>query len=545
MVKTKRKSVQEEATAAPVLSLKERLAQRRKVEKIRKELITFTVVALLFCSVIGLVAGLAGGPKVGGGVTLALLCLSLSFKYPRQGLWFFLLYMPLGGTITYSLGNSPLLQLAKDGFYIPALFGVIQYCRREQLPLLIPKQMMAPLAIVLTFCILTLVFANGAQQLGPHGTDQPLAMGILGLKIFLGYVPLIVCSYYLIRDRKDLMTLMRLTVIVVLVCCGLAFIQYLMLKTGRCKGTQGVGSDLFKASLNARCFVGGSLLYSPEFNQIRLPGTFVAPWQWGWFLISAGFLAFAPAFNDPKPHWRTLGLASMAAAMMMAVLSGQRIALAIVPAAVALLLVLTGQIIYLKRFIPTAVGLSVLLGVLAVSNPQVLQERIDSFVSRWNASPPQEFIITQFEWSLNQQKGFFGNGLGRATNSARALGETRLIETYYPKVLYEIGPYGTFAFFVMVTSLTYATFKAFQSIRDTTLRPYAAALWLFVLFISYNTYYYPLDVDPVAVYYWFFAGVVLKIPEIQRQEKLEAAEKEKPLDKKKKKKGRLRRKGFG
>ncbi|MEO0844616.1 MAG: hypothetical protein AAF063_38015, partial [Cyanobacteria bacterium J06643_5] len=40
------------------------------------------------------------------------------------------------------------------------------------------------------------------------------------------------------------------------------------------------------------------------------------------------------------------------------------------------------------------------------------------------------------------------------------------------------------------------------------------------LFISYNTYYYPLDVDPVAVYYWFFAGVLFKIPEIDKQERL-------------------------
>jgi hypothetical protein len=36
--------------------------------------------------------------------------------------------------------------------------------------------------------------------------------------------------------------------------------------------------------------------------------------------------------------------------------------------------------------------------------------------------------------------------------------------------------------------------------------------------ISYNTYYYPLDVDPVAVYYWFFAGIALKLPELDRLE---------------------------
>ena len=40
-----------------------------------------------------------------------------------------------------------------------------------------------------------------------------------------------------------------------------------------------------------------------------------------------------------------------------------------------------------------------------------------------------------------------------------------------------------------------------------------------MLIISYNTYYYPLDVDPVTVYYWYFAGVLFKLPEIDREER--------------------------
>ncbi|HEY9601348.1 MAG TPA: hypothetical protein V6C85_07050, partial [Allocoleopsis sp.] len=61
------------------------------------------------------------------------------------------------------------------------------------------------------------------------------------------------------------------------------------------------------------------------------------------------------------------------------------------------------------------------------------------------------------------------------------------------------------------------------------------SFWVFVLFISYNTYYYPLDVDPVAVYYWFFAGVTLSLPEIDRQEReaLKLALENEPESKKK------------
>ncbi|HEY9644933.1 MAG TPA: hormogonium polysaccharide biosynthesis protein HpsL [Chroococcidiopsis sp.] len=536
MLKTKRKAtVPQEGDENQALSFKERLAKKKKAERLRKEIINFTIFAFGLAAIAGVLVGFGvGDPKAGIGTSLGLLYTSLSFKYPRYAMYGFLIYLPFGGTITYTLGNSPLLQLAKDGFYVPALFGVIQFCRREQLPILISKPLKLPLIILFIASLLTLIFVNGADQMGPHN-GQPLAMGILGLKVFIGYVPLMTCAYYFIRNRNDLLGLIRLNVILILTCCGLAFMQYLFLKTGRCQGTQfAEGEDLFKASLNARCLVGGALLYSPEHGQIRLPGTFVAPWQWGWYLISSAFLSFGPAFNDPKPHWRTLSLASLAAVFVLSVVSGQRIALALVPVSFVLLLILTGQIIQLKRFLPTAIGLGFLLTIVTLRNPEVLQERIASFQSRWNASPPTAFIEGQFRWAMRSGAGFLGNGLGTATNSARVFGETSLVETYYPKVLFETGLFGVLAFLLFVTVITYVTFKSYRSLRDLTLRNYAASFWVFVLFISYNTYYYPLDVDPVAVYYWFFAGVILRLPDIEREERQAAKEAEKPDTKKRK-----------
>jgi hypothetical protein len=304
--------------------------------------------------------------------------------------------------------------------------------------------------------------------------------------------------------------------VLILICCTLGFIQYFMLKTGRCKGTIGEGAALFKASLGSRCLVGGSLLYSEEQGVIRLPGTFVAPWQWGWYLISSAFFSFAIAFGDRIWYWRLAGMVAMAQTMAMAVLSGQRIALAIVPISYALLLVTTGQIVNLKRFIPIGIilGLAVFGAMLAY--PAVVQERVDSFVSRWNAAPPTDFIAQQFSF-VQDLSGVLGRGLGRATNSARALGDTKLIETYFPKIMYEIGPLGLLLFLVLVTTLTVLTFQAYRQVKDKNLRGIGAALWTFILFISYNTYYYPLDVDPVAVYYWFIAGLILKLPILDQQ----------------------------
>ncbi len=509
-------------TKASTLSLKEKLSQRRKLANARKEFTIVLTATIFFSALIGILIFPIAGLQAALAGMLGIICIVLSYKYPRQALWAFLIYMPFGGTVTYAIaGGNLLFQLAKDAFYIPSLLSTFQEWQRKRLPIVIPKEIKPALTFLLIVTFFTLFLVNGYQQItNKTAGELPFLLGVLGLKVLLGYIPLITCAYYLIRNKQDLLFLTRLHVVLAIICCGLAFIQYYFLATGRCEGTRNLtGELLFTTSLQARCFVGGSLLYTPQEGLIRLPGTFVAPWQWGWFLISNAFFTFATAFNDPSALiWRPLGLVGMAAVFIMSLVSGQRVALVMVPIVTLLLLIITGQIVKLKRFIPIALGLTLILGIGMIMYPDIVQQRIESFVARWNASPPSEFITQQINFTANEQSGFFGNGLGRATNSGRSFGKTELIETYYPKLFYEIGPLGVIAFLAVVTTLTVVTFKAYRSVRDYNLRSFGASFWVFVLVISYNTYYYPLDVDPVAVYYWFFAGVILKLPEIDRQE---------------------------
>jgi hypothetical protein len=527
--KAKKNQKSKKQTGGSELDLKERLAKKRRDAQAKKELTSILSTAAGGGLFLGIILFAVGGIKAALPGVMGVLIITLAYKYPRQAMFAFLVYVPFGGTITYYIGNSPILQLAKDAFYVPALIALWQSLKKQRLPLLIPQGIKTPLYILLGSCILTLLFVNGSQQISPHSgsafkaaaKEFPLGMGILGLKVFLGYVPLISCIYYLIRSKRDFLFITRMQVVLIFTCCVLGVLQYLLLVVGICKGTQGAeGAALFKATLEARCYFGGSLVFSPAQGMIRLPGTFVAPWQWAWFLISSTFFVFATGFSDPSILWRGAGLLSMALVFVNAVISGQRIALALVPACFVLCLMLTGQLANLKRFVPLFGGLAVILGGAIVSNPTVIEERTASFVSRWQASPPYEFITQQFEEVWTNVDGPLGDGLGRATNAARALGETKLIETYYPKLLHEVGILGMLGFLGLVTTLTFICFRTYRRIKNRNFRSYGATMWVFILFISYNTYYYPLDVDPVAVYYWFAAGILLKLPEIDKLERL-------------------------
>ncbi|MDQ2100749.1 MAG: hormogonium polysaccharide biosynthesis protein HpsL [Tychonema bourrellyi B0820] len=523
MFKTKRKSPKskhkrkENNTA---LSKKEVSTQKRKISQKRNQLVQAIAINTLISAGVTIPLLFVTRAKLAIAAGTAVAILLFSYKYPRQALWAFLIYLPFSGTITYAIGGgNAAFQVAKDAFYIPALIALIQSCKNKQLPIFLPKQLMPTFSILLMMALLTLIFVNGDMQLNPMKGEKPLLQGILGLKVLIGYIPLITCTYYLIRTKKDLIFFSRMHVILAIVCCILGLIQYLLLQSGRCAGTRGMsGAELYKATLQARCFVGGSLVFSPEVKFIRLPGTFVAPWQWAWFLIGNAFLTFASAFCDPSFWWRTIGLFGMALVFANAVISGQRTALVMVPVATFVLLILTGQLVNFKRFIPIGAGLAILLFVGAAINPGIIEQRWESFVNRWNAAPPQQFLFNQFEQSHNFIiDRHLGRGVGRATNSTRTFGATQLIETFQPKLMYELGYPGMIAFQLMVLHLAFLTFRAYRSVKDRSLRTYGASFWVFVAFITVNTQYYPLDVDPVSVYYWVLAGAILKLPKIDKQ----------------------------
>lgn len=505
------------------LTPRQRLVQERAAAKERRETISFITSVFFGCFVVGALVGLLLEPKLGVAAGGALMCLIMSFKYQRLALYAFIIYIPFAGTVTYALGGNSILQIAKDIFYIPALIGVYQFCRRNSLPIILPKALKPPLIFLAIVVAANVLVGNLPDQITQTDGNWPIVMAAWGIKLLFGYIPLVACIYYLIRNTEDLVKLLRLQAVLVLIACGLGLLQFAALRTGYCAGTTGVGEEMFRASLEARCLVGGSLLYAPDVGQIRLPGTFVAPWQWGWFLISAAFFSFGTTFSDKSAVWRLVGLISLVAVMIMAVISGQRIALVLVPFMLGVLTILTGQIANLKRFIPIGIVLGLILAYLVANNPEVIQTRVDSLIARWEASPPQQFIFEQFEQVWSSQEGIFGHGVGRATNSARTFARTRLIETYHPKLIYEIGLLGLLSTLAVYTTMTIVTFRAYRQTKDKNLRSYAASMWVFIFFISYCPYYYPLDVDPVGVYYWLAAGIVLKIPELERQEREKAA----------------------
>lgn len=548
--KPKKRKVKKNSST-PSLSIREQLEKKRRNRELFQKAFLSISLGLVFILVTSIPLILTTNLKIGLAIPVAITTLFFSYQYPRMALWAFLIYMPFSGTITYSIGAGNIaFQLAKDIFYFGALLALTKECITNRKPILVKQQLLPTLLLLVFFCFMTYLFVNisseflpycdslseeekflrdasGAYILNPETglviftpCKQGLIslQGLLGLKVLLGYIPLIFCAYYLIETKEQIIFLGRLLVVLAIICCLLGLYQYRLLASGACDGTRFMQEiEIYKPQLRARCFIGGALAFNPTFGAIRLPGTFVSPWHWSWFLIANAGISFTTTFSDPSKKWRLIGAAGMVLVLINAFICGQRIALLLVPVFFIVMSVLTGQIFKLKRFIPIALGVGISVFLLVSNNPELVQRRVDDFVTRWNAAPPYLFIINQYNWALQNFDGILGNGLGLATNSARVLGDIFLVETFHARIFYEIGPFGLIAFMIFLTHLVIVSFNSYRSIQDTVMRNYASSFWVFILIISYFPYWYPLDTDPVAVYYWFFIGVIFKAAVIDKQ----------------------------
>ena len=154
MFKTKRKSQkikQKPSKKKTAIGKKEVAAQKRKTAQKRNELVQTIVI----CGIISMVVTIAlffatRKAKIAIAAGGAVAILLLSYKYPRQALWAFLIYLPFSGTVTYAIGGgNAAFQIAKDAFYIPALIALIQSCKKKQFRVFIPKQMISSFSILL------------------------------------------------------------------------------------------------------------------------------------------------------------------------------------------------------------------------------------------------------------------------------------------------------------------------------------------------------------------------------------------------------------
>jgi hypothetical protein len=422
----------------------------------------------------------------------------------KRGIYGLLLYLPISGVVTlafYGWTGPEILNpaLFKDWFFVvPAYLGFLGAIAlgRQQFP----RVSRSLAALLISFSMLVI-----AQTLNPSVPNMLSAL--IGAKVWLSYLPLYVIVLAFVSERADLTRLFRMLAVLSVLPCAVGVGEYV---ASLMFGYQHVMVTIYGSAAAdvtqtlSRFAVGGGEI-------LRIPSTFTFELQYFGFTLAMLVPCFALAYSDPSAVWRRFGRWILVFVAAAGFLSGARAAYILIPLLLALMYWLNRG--FAGAFRALGYAAAGLAGALAISRiaARPLFELISSLFQDYAVGTAYGGLVESLSSS------WFGHGTGTNTGSARYALERpelfRAIENYYAKSAYELGALGLFLLVAIFIALLVLGIKTLGRLRDPGLRAAAAALVGFLIVAMLSSFKaWLLDLDPVNVYFWLFAGVLACLP---------------------------------
>lgn len=424
----------------------------------------------------------------------------------RLGLLALIIYTPFTGLVVSAFSPSPVGNLVRDFLIILPLYIAFFLARRQT------DRFVAPLGFLTIVGVLTILVAINST----FGASSGSMVAVIGAKIWLFYIPLVFVVSAAIRDKAELLSMMRLFVVMGWIPCTVGILMWLgAINYDYKESIELVYGDFARNATQgfAAFKIGQSTIY-------RIPGTFQFAAQYSMFCIFMIFPVLMQTRLEHSRKWRLFGYTSLILFILAAMTSGSRGAFLHVPFLFALVGILRfgfgrggNSLIVFASIVFVAIMLS-----------QFDESAIFDHVAELAAANGQFVVLGGLEFSI-EQGGLWGQGVGTGTIAARhVISETDIpiaaIENYYAKAWMELGFLGFSTIIALFAYLALAGIRMASATREGTLRDVGLIVVAMVLFIAYlSTRGWVLDQDPMAYYYWLMVGILFKLPylEVARQ----------------------------
>ncbi len=417
----------------------------------------------------------------------------------RLGLLALIIYTPFTGLVVSALSPSPLGNLVRDLLIILPLYLAFFLTRRPA------DRFVAPLGFLTIVSFLAVLVAINST----FGASSGSMVAALGAKIWLFYIPLVFVVSAAIRDKAELLSLMRLFVVMGWIPCTVGILMWLgAINYDYKESIELVYGDFARNATQgfAAFKVGQSTIY-------RIPGTFQFASQYSMFCIFMIFPVLMQTRLEHSRNWRLFGYISLALFILAAMTSGSRGAFLHVP----FLFALVGMLRF--GFGRGGNGLVVFASIVfaAIMLSQFDESAILDHVAELAAANGQFVVLGGVQYAI-EQGGMWGQGVGVGTIAARhVIGESDIqiaaIENYYAKAWIELGVFGFITIIALFAYLALAGIRMASKSRDGALRDVGLVVVAMVVFIAYlSTRGWVLDQDPMAYYYWVMVGILFKVP---------------------------------
>lgn len=442
----------------------------------------------------------------------------------RSGVLVFLVWLLFEDLARKYLGNSMVVYFAKDflvamaylSFYVAKRKGGVDLFKP---PFLVPLGMFAGLAVIEIF-----------NPFSPN-----ILYGLLGLKLYLYYAPLMFLGYAMLRRPADLDRLLKVSLIVGIVISALGIAQSVL----------GVGF-LTPEDTQANIYELSHLVrYSPVTHQaVFAPSSvFVSAGRFSWYLIllwilamgAQGYLLLA---RKPGAKYGFLGIGVVTVAVMT---TGTRTPFVFV---IGSAFVMTAAFLWgapwrwgqghrlvkaLRRgFLIGGLGLILMVDVFPTvigGNWSFFTETLSvsgngsELVNRSWDYPVQNLLQAFSEGNLlaGHGTGMSSLGMQYVANFVNQPLPTFNVESGYGVLIVELGVFGLLFWFVWVSVLLWQGWKIVRKLRETVYFPLGFAIWWYavvalVLLMYFGMQFYQNFVNNA--YLWLLTGVLYRLPKL-------------------------------
>lgn len=460
---------------------------------------------------------------LGGAVALITLGYFI-LKNWRSGFYLFLTWLIFEDLIRKYLGNNMVIYFAKD--VLVALICIALYLgwRRGKEKLFHPPFLLF-LGIFFWYCFLQIF----------NIYSPSLLYGILGMKLYFYYIPLMFVGYALIRTEEDLRRFLTVNLALASLVSTLGIVQAVI-------GPKFLNPSNLDANIRGLSNLERSAPLTGEIVSIPT-AVFVSAGRYGWYLELATILSLAAIgyFLLTGRRGSVMALGTIGLIAVAILLSGSRGAL--VFSGISALGIgagffwgadlKTGQIQKLfggLRRSAIIVGAIVLVAYVAV--PQSLSSRWAFYSQTLSPnSPRSEIALRSWNYPIQNLLAAFsephwlmGNGVGTASLGVQyvsaILGGLPLsinVENGFGTLLVELGILGPFLWVLWASAVVISSWRIVLRLKGTRLLPVGFAIcWLAFLVLFPFTYggmpayqNYVLN-----AYLWLLLGVLFKLPSI-------------------------------
>src|SRR5579862_417935 len=371
------------------------------------------------------------------------------------------------------------------------------------------------------------------QVFNPHSPH--ILYGLLGMKVYFYYVPLLFVGYALIRNDADLTKFLVINAVFAGVIAMLGIAQAILGNT-----------FLNPAKLDPNLADLGNLSkMTPLSNQMfSLPDSvFVSSGRYALYIVLLMILLLGAAayFLLSGRRHRKLIFAMIGVLAGAALLSGSRTAVVGTGVSAAVLFVgfLWGakwrqeQSYRLTRVIRRSIIIGALgLGVLVLLFPAAAGSRVAFYTETLNPDSTAyagenrawDYPIEELEIAFQRPNWVMGNGIGTASLGmqyvARALGQAQpelWVEEGYGILIVEMGIIAPFLWILWTAALLYYSWKVVRRLKGTKLLPLAIAIFWYAFFLLYPLTYVglsPFQNFICNAYLWLLVGILFRLPEL-------------------------------